>query len=167
MTGKQHMTVGLGISLATLNPIFIGSALLGSIVPDVDSHSSIISTYIPIQRLTAGIFMKHRGGIHSIFSSVIFSVVYGVVVYNLKIVQVLLGDNILNGVIAGLGFLVGYISHLLTDMLTHRGVPLYYPWNKKRIRFLRRGLDRLGCEGVASIVFLLGITLAAYRTGWF
>ena len=66
MTGKKHILFAVSLSCNSLNPIVVGGAIIGSVLPDIDSRKSIISHYIPFQELTNGIFMDHRGGVHSL-----------------------------------------------------------------------------------------------------
>ncbi|WP_142415156.1 metal-dependent hydrolase [Hathewaya massiliensis] len=59
---------------------------------------------------------------------------------------------------------LGYGGHLLCDMLTKAGIPLFYPINKKKIKFplnysLNSKLGK-GIEGFINIVLLLYIMYA-------
>lgn len=110
--------IGFSLSCITNNPIIIGGALLGALLPDIDANRSIISNKIPIQRLTRGYFMKHRGGIHSIYASLIVSAIFAVTI---------------DGHFA-VGIWIGYMSHILADSMTYRGVPLWFPFYKRRIK---------------------------------
>lgn len=167
MTGKQHMTLGASLVLVSLNPLIVGSAIIGSITPDIDAHFSTISKYVPIQRMTHGFLMKHRGGVHSLFASFFVSVMYFIVMTKIDVVHVLMGGNIyLNSAILALGFLIGYVSHILSDMLTYRGVALYYPWVKKRIKFPIKGLNKSMCDGVVGIFIMLAVLLIYCRLKW-
>ncbi len=132
---------------------------IASIFPDIDHPKSIFNKYIlPIKNkygkiiffgaisvliliydhyITQNYFFKflafvvflvglagHRNGLtHSIFAMMIFSFI----VYYLNMYFHL--DNYL------VPFAIGYVSHLIGDMLTDRGIPLFYPLTKKNIKF--------------------------------
>ncbi len=67
---------------------------------------------------------SHRNGFtHSLFGMIVFSFVAGYIgnMYNIHYIVYY--------------FMIGYGSHLLCDMATNRGVPLLYPFNKKKVKF--------------------------------
>lgn len=141
MTGKQHLVIAFSIACHSGNPVLIGGALLGSLLPDIDSYHSIISNVIPIQKFTGGLLMKHRGGVHSLLADII---VGGVAIK-------------LFGVPFGVGVTVGYLSHILSDMTTNRGVTLLYPFYKKRIKLF--GLSSEASGAFAMLLSMLSICL--------
>lgn len=150
MTGKQHLVIGIGVSCVTMNLVCAGGILLGSIFPDIDSRESIISTFLPIQKITGCAFMKHRGGIHSLLSSFIFGIVALGLSRNIQFT---------------IGFVVGYLLHLLADMLTYRGVPILYP-KRKRYKLFPISFKDRECEGIACLILLSGFYLLSLRLGW-
>jgi inner membrane protein len=81
---------------------------IGTIFVDIDSTKSKIGHYWffrPIQWV-----FSHRGMIHSL----LFCLVLSLVVY-------LFNKN------AGIGFLIGYLSHLFMDLITKEGICLFWP----------------------------------------
>lgn len=68
-------------------------------------------------------FSSHRNGLtHSLLGMITFTFIIGYIgnKYNLKNLTTY--------------FIIGYSMHLLGDMATNRGVPLYYPFKKKKVR---------------------------------
>jgi inner membrane protein len=141
---------------ALTNLIF---AIIGALLPDIDHPKSFINRYLlPFRNqgtkvalfCSLGIFMlyldnlynsipiikiigitliliglsTHRMGFtHSILGLILFSVVlsFFATVYELVFVEIY--------------FVLGFLSHLVCDMLTKRGVPLFYPFSNKKYRF--------------------------------
>jgi inner membrane protein len=67
--------------------------------------------------------VKHRGIMHTlILPGFLFAAAYFINEPTFKILVT--------------GVTVGYISHLLADMLTSRGCPVLFPFSKKNIRFM-------------------------------
>lgn len=100
MQGKTHLVAG--ITTATLlsggNPIAIGLSGLGSLLPDIDHSGSKLGRRVP----WIGKVLKHRGITHSLISLVLVTT-------------------------ANKWLGLGYLTHLLLDMLTKQGVQLLYP----------------------------------------
>ncbi len=70
-------------------------------------------------------FSTHRNGLsHSIFGMLLYSLIVGYVSLNYKIERLV--DF----------FMIGYASHLLLDSMTKMGIPLFYPFRKKKFKFL-------------------------------
>ncbi|MDD3224239.1 MAG: metal-dependent hydrolase [Clostridium sp.] len=155
----------IGISLCTKLPGEIGIISMGvlagaSLLPDVDHPKSILNKYIlPIKNKTnklliyggVGILiiaynMKYKGGIsqlnaigalfiiialsshrngltHSIAGLISFSFIANYLAYSYN------KDYLVYY------FIIGYLSHLIADMFTSRGVPLFYPFKDKNIKF--------------------------------
>lgn len=127
MTGKTHIALGVLIGtsygmhaahdISTFAGI-VGTSALFSIVPDICHAGSKLGKKIwPISTLISLIF-GHRTLTHSVFF-VLFA----------SILLIMLNVNALYVISAVLGI----ISHLILDMLTPRGVTLFFPWNKKII----------------------------------
>jgi inner membrane protein len=72
------------------------------------------------------------------------------------------------GELAYLGALVGYGSHLLGDMLTVRGVALFYPFSSKHFRLAKFKSSshslNLGMEIVSVLTILLKLHLLSHPT---
>lgn len=128
MTGKTHLLFGAATatvtSLAFYNPesayfaaptVFILTAALGSLVPDLDTPESTISRKLPILSQLICLFCKHRTLTHD-------AVIWGV-----------LGALISMKYPVMLGFFFGYWGHLLLDSMTVQGIPWLYFLHKKAI----------------------------------
>ncbi|WP_414044021.1 metal-dependent hydrolase [Macrococcus animalis] len=125
MTGKTHIALGVligtsygmhaALDISTFAGI-VGTTALFSVVPDICHAGSKLGRKIwPISTLIALIF-GHRTLTHSMF----FTLLSGLLL-------IILNVNVIYVVSAVLGIL----SHLILDMLTPRGVTLFFPWNKK------------------------------------
>lgn len=134
MTTVSHQLSGLVFALLALNLFFAGAysyqlflillffALLGAIFPDIDEPNSYIGrrTYI-ISKLFKFVF-GHRGFTHSLAGMIFFTVILGVITsvyFNLPYSVPLF-------------FGLGYLSHLLGDLLTSHGIPLFSPFMSRR-----------------------------------
>jgi inner membrane protein len=130
MMGRTHLAFGMaaaigeGMALGWVNPskdfIYYGSALLGSLLPDIDHPKSMLG------RTTLGIshlinkFLGHRGATHYLLTAFLTGG----------------GAFLFTGHIPfSMGLLTGYISHIIGDMMTKSGVPVFGPFSKSAVRF--------------------------------
>jgi inner membrane protein len=89
-------------------------------LPDLDSYNSKIGRRFSSRVITA--FTRHRGIMHSlIFLFAAYFVLY------LYVPSV------------SLGFLVGYSVHLFGDLLTRKGLRLFYPFGLRIRGFVKTG----------------------------
>lgn len=140
------------------NYLGLGIVLIASLLPDIDHPKSIINRYIlPFKNkytkvtlyLCSGIIVlyfdylytnqpaykalgaaliavglsSHREGLtHSLLGMITFTFIVGYIgdKYNIKHITT--------------DFIIGYSTHLLGDMLTNRGVPLFYPFKNKKVK---------------------------------
>ncbi len=132
MTTPNHIAGGVaitGISLSFFdinifsNPLFLGFCIFSSLLPDIDHTKSIIGkVFYPISKYLDMKF-GHRTITHSL-TALIPTFLF----------LVFLELNFLNpyfkleGLNYSLIFLFGYLSHLILDMLTIAGIPLFYPF---------------------------------------
>lgn len=137
-----HLLAGLFSALLFLEYsenklIFIAVTLFFSIFADIDSSNSRVGKYWFSKVLTA--FSKHRGIFHSLFFVGVFYLVFASYLP-----------------IIALPFLIGYLTHLVLDTMTVRGLRLLYPI---RIRF--HGFVRTGkfFEIIFFIVLLIFTTI--------
>jgi len=101
--------------LSCQNPIvFIALSTIASSFPDIDHLNSKISRKLRPFAVITTAFFSHRGFLHSVFPPLI--------IYALLIrVDSLIATAIL----------IGYLSHLLLDATTTRGIRPFYPLNFK------------------------------------
>lgn len=95
----------------------------------------------------------HRNGLtHSLTGMIIFSVVVGYIgnIYNLY--------NIIYY------FMIGYGSHLLCDMATPRGVPLFYPFKEGNVKLpiTFRTNSKMGIM-LENLIVILGYGYIVYK----
>ena len=128
MTYKTHIAGAIALTLLvdtqlTLTPkqelLLYSSCVLGALIPDIDHPTSKINKCNPFTGII-GDLIGHRTLTHSLLGLLIFNLILYIV--NFKSIV--------------LGFNIGYISHLLLDMMTVSGIPLLYP-NKKRYRIMK------------------------------
>lgn len=137
MTSRTHdLTAFTGLTLAIVFfPIpemslatmigAVGANFIGGLAPDLDEPTAELWQRIRggsiISRLLSPIFGGHRFISHSLFGIFLAD-------WLLKIYLPHLGTIILVDMhIMRSAFLIGYASHLLSDMMTREGVPLFFP----------------------------------------
>jgi len=124
------------LEIGLISKIVLGIFLfLATIFVDIDSSKSKLGSYWVFRPFQ--LFFSHRGMIHSLLMAVILSFLLFNVDKN-----------------AGIGFFIGYILHLFLDILTKRGVFLFWPLFNKKI--VLAGLNSGGLiEEILFVVFLL------------
>lgn len=138
MTGRTHDLAAFTALLAItiVNPpdklslatgiVALGANMLGALAPDIDQTSAEFWNKIRFGRLLsryiAPLFGKHRYLSHSFVGIILFGI----------LVKLLLGalDGILivDMNIVWWSFMIGFVSHLVTDSLTRDGVPWFFPF---------------------------------------
>ena len=114
---------------------FFVFVLVGAAFVDIDSRKSKVGKFWGFRIFQ--IFVRHRGVFHSLFLAVLLSLV-------------------ISGFSrwVGVGFFVGYASHLFLDCLTKSGVRLFWPLSRKKVGgFVRSGGI---VEDVIFVLLLLG-----------
>ena len=113
---SAHIVLGLGSSLLigvftslTYSFILIISGVLGSLFPDLDLR------------------YKHRILLHNILMLIVSSMLTGFLLSYL-------GFSRIFSAYFSAGFFMGYMSHLIGDLLTYRGVALLYPFSRKMFK---------------------------------
>jgi membrane-bound metal-dependent hydrolase YbcI (DUF457 family) len=211
MTGRQHAVLGVGVGapvgaalatgplaaagapnwligggttllVATSLVLVLAGALLGAVLPDLDTDRNILEAaprrarrrlrrrpwlWLPLApallllSLLLGIINRlvmliadHRGLTHGLTAWAAVSAGVG------------LATTWLVGPALAVGVSVGYLSHLLADGLTPRGLALGAPWSWRQWHLLPRplrfGADswRAGC--LSSLLLAGGLALAAW-----
>lgn len=139
MTGKTHkiigLTLGVGYYLAQSQPNYAPAtfgavallAYFGALLPDIDQPAAELWNKLPFGHTLGQItdpFLKHRNITHSILGLLGVSLL---VHYLLLLMPTYWG---INPKFALLAFILAYSSHLLADMITVEGVPLFLPYKK-------------------------------------
>lgn len=121
----SHVVVGIAawtlvaphLGLPILDPVALALTTLGSLLPDIDHPSSWVGRRVPvISRPLAAVF-GHRGVTHSalaVLACLIFLRWRG---YNRPVIDPLV---------------IGYLSHLVADLLTSSGLRLAWPSQKRQ-----------------------------------
>jgi len=121
--------------------LFMIVLLFFSIFPDIDESSSkIFKKLKPFSYLA--VLFGHRNIFHTIYFPIAMSLV--LFILNLKLIS--------------LAILIGYSLHLLLDMITKKGIALFYPLSQKRIK----GFIKVGSL-VENIILIILIILAVYK----
>lgn len=147
MRARSHVVIGCAawagltsLGGLPLEPVGLGLATLGALLPDIDHPHSWVGRRLPWLSLPLSALLGHRGVTHSLLA-------------------VGLGLGLL--LVQGAGWLaapivLGYLSHILADGLTNSGVPLFWPSR-------RLYTARLFCTGglgehaaMALLVVLIG-----------
>lgn len=131
---------------------YIYFAYLGSLAPDIDMRSSYISKRYPIIHKIFGSKFKHRGFTHSILFLAFIALLSEILIQYTN-------NNIVFICVCS-GFFVGYISHLVLDLMTKEGIEIFYPssinFSLFPIKTNSKG-EKLICKILNFIViFLLG-----------
>ena len=128
ITAAMHGTK-IGIAEpALIYPLCIGFSAVGSLVPDIDKSGSRISKKTPILSFLIEHLVGHRGILHTPIFVILLIVLFNAIVstYNL--------NNFIAYIIQA--FIVGYISHLLIDLFTPKGLMLLFPLSTKYFRLI-------------------------------
>lgn len=137
MTGRTHdlaaFTLLNGVfiyyplasmSLSTLF-VSISANLIGGLTPDIDQPTAELWNRIPagsiIGRIIYPILGSHRMISHSILGVVVFGFV------SAKFLDAIRSVLIVDMNIVWFSFMIGFISHLIMDIITKEGEPLLFP----------------------------------------
>lgn len=134
MNSPNHIIGGVAITGISLsfwdinifsNSFYLGTCIFASLLPDIDHTKSIIGkVFFPLAKFL-DVRFGHRTLTHSLTSLI-----------PLTLLVLFLELNILNpyfnlvGANYSLIFFFAYLSHLILDMLTVSGIPLFYPFLK-------------------------------------
>ena len=126
MTAPNHVLGGLVItglfgSFLNLNilsnPLYIGATIFGALIPDIDYTKSLIGRFFrPISKYLNQRF-GHRTITHSLAALFVSSLLGGVI-----------ENTFLQQTTISKIYFLGFFSHLILDMMTVQGVPLFYPF---------------------------------------
>ncbi len=138
-------------SLATAF-VAVGANLIGGLTPDIDQPTADLWNRLPagsiIGRILSPILGSHRMISHSILGTLFFAFVSRFILEHVK--SILIVD--MN--VVWFGFMIGFLSHLVMDLFTKEGIPLFFPIPIKigfpPLHFLRL---QTGGIGEKSIIF--------------
>ncbi|SDI26578.1 metal-dependent hydrolase [Natribacillus halophilus] len=125
--------------------IFFGAALGGGLLPDICHPQSKAGRRIPVFSWLLRLIFGHRTFTHSLIFLVLIAVLTGMIPGSA-------GEMIQHGAF------IGMVSHYLLDMLTSRGIQLFYPLETTiRFPFHTRTGSWLG-EGSVNMLCLAWVT---------
>lgn len=146
MMGRTHKLGGLctGVIASTImtelpittdkliiDGIIIGTAVFGSLLPDIDHTNSTIGKQHKILSKCTNVLFGHRGITHA---PLVYFLSFGLIFYFLNTIDTLLKPFIIAGIF---GLFLGIMSHLLLDMITKSGIPILYPFSKEKVNIAR------------------------------
>ena len=148
MMFRTHLAFGFLSALATVkfvnpqNPvIFVAIIVFSSLFPDLDHKDSFLGSRVPFSFIVRA-FFGHRGFLHSIFPPLMLFIFF---------------NNIYVLAIA-----IGYLSHVIIDALTVRGINPFYPlYNLKLSGFVVTG------SFFEFTIFILLILANFIVIGWY
>lgn len=132
-------SVAAGVGLVHLTPIepsvgmFVG-ILAGCLLPDIDEPGSYVGRRTSVSVLNTRIGLSsaiktifgHRGFTHSLLASFLVFIPYLMFLWNPMLIgNEALVSNVITPLLFGLG--LGYLFHILGDMFSKSGVPLFMP----------------------------------------
>jgi inner membrane protein len=140
------------------NYVGLAVALIASLLPDVDHPKSMINRYIlPFKNKSAKVTLYLCSGIIVLYFDYLYTnqpaykalgaalIAVGLSSHREGLTHSLLGMITFTFIVSYIGdkyslkhittdFILGYSTHLLGDMLTNRGVPLFYPFKNKKMK---------------------------------
>ena len=131
---RTHLAIAI-LGILILSPfisdkiIFVGMAVFGTILVDLDSPSSLFGKIIIFRPFQ--LFLRHRGIMHSILFGVLLSLVFAMFYP-----------------VLAFGFFTGFALHLVVDSFTREGVKPFWPFKTRTRGFITTG------GMVESILFL-------------
>lgn len=131
-TAKKLVYCSLGIAILVFDYLYVKEEALGA---------------LGISLILIGVSSHRNGLTHSLTGLILFSFI---IQYMEKIYKI---SNL------NYYFFIGYISHIICDMMTKRGVPLFYPFINKKIKsplsFTVGSKTGKRVEGIISIIALI------------
>jgi inner membrane protein len=156
MMARSHVIIGLAawiaaaplLHCAALDPVYLGLAVAGSLLPDVDHPKSWMGRRTRPISTTIAATLGHRGVTHS-----------AVAVVGLTLL--LLHAGYRKGGVSAL--VVGYLSHLAADMLTPQGLRL--AWPNRRTWSLPLCRTGSAAESVVVTMLVCGVAWWVFQRG--
>lgn len=128
MMGKTHYTFAAAATLTLAHYQLLSaemllpatlSAMIGALLPDLDSPNSSFGRYIPIGSWLFQNILGHRTVTHSLFALVFLHFMLMLFIPAAWAIPI------------RFGVLIGYASHLIGDMIVGGGIALFWPIRKK------------------------------------
>lgn len=126
------------------------AAAFGGLLPDIDHPESVVGRRVRFLSVPIASVFGHRGFTHSLLAVVLV----GVLAFQFT----LHGQSLL------LPVCIGYLSHILGDALSASGVPLLYPWSKRRFKWRVLPVNSVQETTVVAVMFFM--LLVPGGAGW-
>jgi len=157
MMAGSHVALGAAawlalaprLGLPAMDPLSLGLAVAGSLLPDIDHPKSWVGKRIwPLSGMIAAV-LGHRGATHSLLAVI----GCGWLLFN---------DGYSRAIVVPV--LIGYLSHLAGDLLTPRGLRLAWPFKGSWALPLCRSGSPLEPLVVAALLVWAGYSAATPQT---
>lgn len=116
------------LNTTTLIASLVGN-VIGALLPDIDQASNRLWDLLPggdyLGKILKNLFLSHRTLSHSLLGVFLISKFLD------WLTPKFLNPALIDAQIVNLAIMIGYISHLLIDMLTKEGIPLFFPFKLK------------------------------------
>jgi inner membrane protein len=162
--------------------------LVGSLLPDIDHPKSIINKYIlPFDNKLTKVFVYFCAGVIILWYDYLNGRTYILKALAVTVMLIAISTHrnglthsaagmLMFSFIAGyIGnsygipylvyyFMIGYGMHLLCDMATNQGIPLLYPFSKKKAKFplTFKTNSKIGAA-LENIIIVIGLALAVVK----
>lgn len=159
MSGSNHIVggivfTGIYLSMSDVNifssPYFLFFTALFAVLPDVDHIKSFIGKiFYPIAK-----YLNRKFGHRTITHSLIFYVILGLIISAIE--QITNHTSYITSI-----YYWSYGSHLIFDMVTKQGIPLFYPFKKNPCVIPANPYYRLKSSDVKTelMIFLMFLML--------
>ncbi|MFI4846888.1 MAG: metal-dependent hydrolase [Candidatus Makana argininalis] len=124
----------------------IPGVLLTCLLPDIDHPKSFLGKKIKWLSVPLNKVLGHRGFTHSLFILVLFIFFFKINIFLKKNIPI---DSFQS-------MIIGYISHIISDILTPLGVPLFWPF---KFRFVLPLLNKNKYKEKILCIFLFFFAL--------
>lgn len=143
---KTHLAFGFLVGLFLIQffrpqnqILFMALICLASVLPDIDHPNSKVGSKVKV----IGFLFEHRGFFHGIAAIFLFSI---------------LSYMLFRQFIYAEAVFYGYLSHLISDSITHEGIMPFHPLLKFRIK----GLIKTGAAA-EYLIFLILVIFDIYK----
>ncbi len=123
MLARTHLVFGAtcfasfaALLHTTIHPVSLAIATGAALLPDLDHPQSLLGRRLWFISKPLSKLVGHRGVTHSLIAVMISMWA----LFNAGANTMLVGPLV-----------IGYLSHILGDLLTKSGVPLFWPWKQK------------------------------------
>lgn len=157
LLATDHLLTSKPISLI----IMLAATGVGALLPDIDEHNSTASRNSPIN---FSFFLRHRGIAHSLVGWAFFS---GVLYFLMNYFRpIALKSSIFNNDwgCLWLGFVIGYLLHLVEDGFSRGGINWLWPLTKNPLRLWPH--YKVGAKFEKFVTFIAKVAIVVMTAYW-